>query len=96
MAPAMTRLHLPVFVLAPHGQLPSGDLDWPALVAALAPKGRLHQLGVPPQPIEEILNQVAAFGYNVVDTAPEFPASEVVVRGVNVAYLGDPGAGLAL
>jgi uncharacterized zinc-type alcohol dehydrogenase-like protein len=28
------------------------DLDWPALVAALAPKGRLHQLGVPPQPIE--------------------------------------------
>jgi hypothetical protein len=36
MAPAMTRLHLPVFVLAPHGQLPSGDLDWPALVAAQA------------------------------------------------------------
>lgn len=28
------------------------DLDWPTVVAALAPKGRLHQLGVPPHPMQ--------------------------------------------
>jgi alcohol/geraniol dehydrogenase (NADP+) len=28
------------------------DLDWPVLISGLAPLGRLHQLGVPPSPLE--------------------------------------------
>ena len=37
-------------------------------------------------PLSEALDNLAAFGYGAVESAPEFPATSIVVRGADLAY----------
>ena len=78
----------PLPLLGPGGRThvmygPDGNLQ------SLAMTAREFQLRevVAPVAVEDVLDQLAAFGFEVVDTAPEFPASQVTVLGVEMGYL---------
>ncbi len=78
----------PLPLLGPGGRAhvllgPEGELQALNMVAR---RIQLEEV-VPPVDVEQVLDQLAAFGYRVVDTAPEFPAQRITVRNIGLGYL---------